>query len=357
MSDSDLKLLFPSFDLKLAHILHATLDIPQEPCNHICETLIIAGATTWTRFVCEIYEYGYIVDLEYQAQTGPRSISIKDQHTFTTFVDLINHIIPQAGHHWYDHNQYTRDVFLAFCNARNQYPELAAKPCLTQPVLTTASSLVSVSVTPPARVLATPPARVSETTLALASSTTSVSSTSTCATPVIYTDLPASTVRFRRIISSSIPLVHSGTPPGDAFHTTNRERHSPRLSSKPSANPRWTFHPKSATVTFHRSPKKNSSHKLSTSIPSLQLPPSRTCSKDRVIPSSGPAIVPSSGHAYPQHGASSCPGWKPIYGAHSLIYNSPAVCITKQHCDAIKLKLYRLHATFLVANWTYDDIV
>eukprot|EP00536_Pseudo-nitzschia_multiseries_P019274 jgi/Psemu1/59785/gm1.59785_g len=130
MLDSDLKLLFPSFDSDLAHILHNTLDVPQEACNHICEALIIAGATTWNRFICVIYEYGYIVDLdgvEYQAQTDPRSTRVKDQHTLTTFVDFINDItIPQVGCYWYDHNQYTLDAFLAFCNVRNQHPELTA---------------------------------------------------------------------------------------------------------------------------------------------------------------------------------------------------------------------------------------
>eukprot|EP00536_Pseudo-nitzschia_multiseries_P017846 jgi/Psemu1/52850/gm1.52850_g len=103
--DADLKSLFPLFDLKLARILRSTLDVPQEPCNHICEALTIAGATTWTQCICKIYEYGYIVDLEYQAQTGHRSIT---------------------GRHWYDHNQYTQDVFLSFCNASNQHQELAA---------------------------------------------------------------------------------------------------------------------------------------------------------------------------------------------------------------------------------------
>eukprot|EP00536_Pseudo-nitzschia_multiseries_P019351 jgi/Psemu1/60223/gm1.60223_g len=44
MSDSNLKSLFPSFDSKLAHVLHATLDVPQEACNHICEALILRPA-------------------------------------------------------------------------------------------------------------------------------------------------------------------------------------------------------------------------------------------------------------------------------------------------------------------------
>eukprot|EP00536_Pseudo-nitzschia_multiseries_P019133 jgi/Psemu1/59088/gm1.59088_g len=417
MDTPDLKSLFPSFDLKLACILHLTLDVPQEACNHICEALIIAGATTWTRFICDIYEYGYIVDLEYQAQTGPHSISIKDQHTLTTFVDLINDIIPQAGCHWYDHNQYTRDVFLAFCNARNQHPELTAfhkanaaiplapfphvtvqvplasqpsvqaTPCLTKPVLTPVSSLVSVPVTPQAPVLVTPPAHVLVTPPA---------PDPVCGTPVISTiaqngnplespethrlapntDLPASTstptytwtyfpstksVCFRKVVSSTIPIVHPDTPPGDASHTTSRERHfpSPSPSSKPSAHSRWTFHPKSDTVTFHWSPKQFSSHTPSTCNPPLQLLPFRALSKDSAVPSSVHAkdsAVPNSVHVYSQHGASSWQVPKPTYEAYSLTFDLPAVCITKRHHDAIKLKMYHLHATLLLANWLYDAV-
>eukprot|EP00536_Pseudo-nitzschia_multiseries_P009526 jgi/Psemu1/23436/gm1.23436_g len=160
-------------------------------------------------------------------------------------------------------------------------------------------------------------------------------------------------VRFRKLVSSTIPIVHPDTPPGDAFSTMNRERNSPSPSpSKPSAHSRWTFHPKSATVTFHRSPKQFSSHKPSTCNPPLQLLPSGALSKDSAVPSSVHAkdsAIPNSVHAYSQA--------KPtIYGAHSLTYDSPAVCITKRHCDAIKLKLCHLHATLLVANWTYEDV-
>eukprot|EP00536_Pseudo-nitzschia_multiseries_P000918 jgi/Psemu1/2116/gm1.2116_g len=49
-------------------------------------------------------------------------------------------------------------------------------------------------------------------------------------------------------------------------------------------------------------------------------------------------------------------GKKPLYEAHSMTYILPAVCITKRHRDAIKLKLYHLHATLLIANWLYDDV-
>eukprot|EP00536_Pseudo-nitzschia_multiseries_P015926 jgi/Psemu1/44308/gm1.44308_g len=378
MSDSNLKSLFPSFDT-----------CTRPTCN--TGSLIVAGATTWNRFICEIYEYGYLVGLEYQAQTGPRSISIKDQHTLTTFVDLINDIIPQAGCYWYDHNQYTRDAFLAFCHAANaaiplaplppvtaqvplaSQPIVQATPCMTKPVLPPTS--------PPSPVLVTPPAPVSLPSPAYDHAretiSTPVNNANLLGSPETHTfasttDLPAyistptytwtyfpstESVRFRKVVSSTIPIVHPDTPPGDASHTTNRKRHSPRPSPKPSAISKWTFHPKSGTVTFHRSPKKFSSHKPSTSIPLLQLPPSGAFSKDSVVPSPGHAIIPSPGHAYRQHGVSTCPGRKPTYGAHSLTYDLPAVCITKRHRDAIKLKLYHLHATLLVANWTYDDIL
>eukprot|EP00536_Pseudo-nitzschia_multiseries_P010290 jgi/Psemu1/25503/gm1.25503_g len=101
--DPDLSPLFPSFDSNLAHVLNATLNVPREACNHICEVLIIAG-------------------------TDLRSTNAKDQHTLTSFVDFINDIMLQDGCYWYDHNQYTRDAFLAFCNARNQHPELTVVP-------------------------------------------------------------------------------------------------------------------------------------------------------------------------------------------------------------------------------------
>eukprot|EP00536_Pseudo-nitzschia_multiseries_P019080 jgi/Psemu1/58811/gm1.58811_g len=50
------------------------------------------------------------------------------------------------------------------------------------------------------------------------------------------------------------------------------------------------------------------------------------------------------------------PKIKPTYGAYSLTFNSSAVCITKRHRDAIKLKLYHLHATLMLANWLYDAV-
>eukprot|EP00536_Pseudo-nitzschia_multiseries_P013035 jgi/Psemu1/33913/gm1.33913_g len=66
----------------------------------------------------------------------------------------------------------------------------------------------------------------------------------------------------------------------------------------------------------------------------------------------------------PLYGASFSPVWKPsaypvgkpLYEAHFMTYVLPAVCINKRHRDAIKLKLYHLHATLLIAHWLYDDV-
>eukprot|EP00536_Pseudo-nitzschia_multiseries_P004220 jgi/Psemu1/9520/gm1.9520_g len=63
-------------------------------------------------------------------------------------------------------------------------------------------------------------------------------------------------------------------------------------------------------------------------------------------------VVVGEGGANP----SAYPVRKPLYEAHSMTYNSPAVGITKQHRDAIKIRLYQLHATLLIANWLYDDV-
>eukprot|EP00536_Pseudo-nitzschia_multiseries_P014092 jgi/Psemu1/37513/gm1.37513_g len=74
--------------------------------------------------------------------------------------------------------------------------------------------------------------------------------------------------------------------------------------------------------------------------------------------------VVSSSVMKPLYGASFCPVGKPsaytvrkpLYETHSMTYVLPAVCITKRHHDAIKLKLYHLHATLLFANWIYNDV-
>eukprot|EP00536_Pseudo-nitzschia_multiseries_P016333 jgi/Psemu1/45797/gm1.45797_g len=159
-------------------------------------------------------------------------------------------------------------------------------------------------------------------------------------------------IRFRRIAYSSTPsIVPADTPTGDFPPKRNRESHSTcAQTSYPSpANSRWTFSPQSETVVLHRA----RSAPQPSCISSLQLPPSGASSKDSVVSSSvrkplyGASFCPIQKFLYgarkPFYGASFCPVGKPLYEAHSMTYVLPAVCITKRHRDAIKLKLYHLH--------------
>eukprot|EP00536_Pseudo-nitzschia_multiseries_P018331 jgi/Psemu1/55100/gm1.55100_g len=142
-------------------------------------------------------------------------------------------------------------------------------------------------------------------------------------------------------------------PTGKVPSKRTREPHPTRArTSYPSpANSRWTFYPQSETVVFHRV----RSATQPSCIPSLQLPSSGASSKDNVV---------SSSVRKPLYGASFCPVrkpcaypvGKPLYDAHHMTYVLPAVCITKRHRDTIKIKLYQLHATLLIANWLYDDV-
>eukprot|EP00536_Pseudo-nitzschia_multiseries_P017775 jgi/Psemu1/52486/gm1.52486_g len=182
-------------------------------------------------------------------------------------------------------------------------------------------------------------------------------------------------VRFSRIAYSSTPhIVPADIPTGDVpskrhrepHPTRNRESHSPRArtSYPPPANSRWTFYPQSETVVFH-CPHKPVTFPQSTCISSLQLPPSGASSQDSVVSSSvkkpiyGTPFCLTRKFLYdarkPLNGASFYPFWKPS-ASPSLTSDLPAVCITKRHRDAIKIKLYQLHATLMIANWIYNDV-
>eukprot|EP00536_Pseudo-nitzschia_multiseries_P010850 jgi/Psemu1/27248/gm1.27248_g len=170
-------------------------------------------------------------------------------------------------------------------------------------------------------------------------------------------------VQFTKIASSSTPgIVPTDIPTGAVPYKPRHAPHFPRTSKTSPANSRWTFYPQSETVVFHRTRTPVSSPQPSC-ISALQLPPSGALSKTSVVPSSvhaysqyGASSYPVQKPIYGAHGAPTCPFWKPLYCAYSMTYDSPAVCITKRHRDAIKLKLYHLHATLLLANWIYDDV-
>eukprot|EP00536_Pseudo-nitzschia_multiseries_P014623 jgi/Psemu1/39514/gm1.39514_g len=123
----DLKSLFPSFDSELACILHTTLNVTQEAHNHLCEDLILANIKSWGRFVTSLANPFEVACLEYdRGREGWQPISLDDQWTLNTFIDLVFHMNSQNNGEWYDISQYNMTVFLQLCNARARFPGLAA---------------------------------------------------------------------------------------------------------------------------------------------------------------------------------------------------------------------------------------
>eukprot|EP00536_Pseudo-nitzschia_multiseries_P019218 jgi/Psemu1/59543/gm1.59543_g len=123
----DLKSLFPSFDLELAYILHiVTLNVTQEAHSHLCEALILANIKSWDRFVARLASPDEVAYLEYRGQEGCQPISLDDQQTLNTFIDLVFLVNSQDNGEWYDISQYNRTVFLDLCNSQAWSPGLAA---------------------------------------------------------------------------------------------------------------------------------------------------------------------------------------------------------------------------------------
>eukprot|EP00536_Pseudo-nitzschia_multiseries_P019329 jgi/Psemu1/60109/gm1.60109_g len=87
---------------------------------------------------------------------------------------------------------------------------------------------------------------------------------------------------------------------------------------------RWTFNPQSESVVFHRLPKPA----LVPLQPSLQLPLLKAIPEDTILASAIPTFEQRG--AYPSHFC-------------CAIYSNPnqtVFCITKRHCDALKVKIY-----------------
>eukprot|EP00536_Pseudo-nitzschia_multiseries_P012827 jgi/Psemu1/33237/gm1.33237_g len=139
-------------------------------------------------------------------------------------------------------------------------------------------------------------------------------------------------VRFSKVNPSSTPsIVPADILTGDVPSQRNREPHSTRnRESRASHSPR--------ARTFYPPP-----HQLSMDILSSKF--LYGARKSLYGASFCPVGKP---YAYPVR--------KPLYEAQSMTYVLPAVCITKRHRDAIKLKLYHLHATLVFDNWIYDDV-
>eukprot|EP00536_Pseudo-nitzschia_multiseries_P006293 jgi/Psemu1/14865/gm1.14865_g len=122
----DLKSLFPSFDSELAYILHTTLNAIQEAHSHLCEALISANIKSWDEFVAHLASPDEVAYLEYRGQEGWQPISLDDQQTLNTFIDLVFLVNSQDNGEWYDISQYNRTVFLYLYNTRAWSPGLAA---------------------------------------------------------------------------------------------------------------------------------------------------------------------------------------------------------------------------------------
>eukprot|EP00536_Pseudo-nitzschia_multiseries_P004482 jgi/Psemu1/10057/gm1.10057_g len=108
--------------------------------------------------------------------------------------------------------------------------------------------------------------------------------------------------------------------------------------SGPPANLRWTFNPQGETETFHRSPKP------------------------ATVPLKPPSRFPLS-DSFADDPVFSCPIQSkhrdysfPLCHRNCFKPDHPPVLIrlSKRHRDALKIKMYHLHANILLMNWFYD---
>eukprot|EP00536_Pseudo-nitzschia_multiseries_P018463 jgi/Psemu1/55742/gm1.55742_g len=400
MNTPDLTSLFPSFDPALATFLHDSFDVTKESNCTLCEALINSQYRTWSDFLF----LEDIDDLTYQDGDARVPLSRHVQIRLQRFVDFGRRLTEQ-GLDWEERDHYTKEAFRKYWRGivkanrdstanrvvvtthgippdgpgTNPIRQLH-KPVSTHAPVHSTSSTPAAHNSPPTTACKTPAHPTvdnPEPPTGLPGSShpgSTADSTSTGTSTYTWKYSPSTdSVRFRRIAYSSTPsIVPADTPTGDVPPKRHRESHSncARTSYPSPAASHWTFSPQSETVVFHRA---RSAHQPSC-ISSLQLPPSGASSKDSVVSSSdtkplyGTSLCPIRKFLYgaqkPLYGASFSPVWKtsaypvgkPLYEAHSMTYVLPAVCITKRHRDAIKLKLYHLHATLLIANWLYDDV-
>eukprot|EP00536_Pseudo-nitzschia_multiseries_P016692 jgi/Psemu1/47346/gm1.47346_g len=371
--------LFPSFDHALATFLHDSFDVPNESHSTLCAALINARYRTWPAFL----HIEYIDDLEYHDGDWEerdhytkeafrkywRGIVKANRDSTANRVVVTTHAIPPDGP-----GRSIKPI------DQLKYESWIRKPRAetTFPPVHSPSSTPAVNTSPPPAAYKTPAQPIvdnPEPPTGLPGSShpgSTADSTSTGTSSYTWKYFPRTdSVRFSKVTSTP-HIVPADIPTGDVPSKRNREPHYTRArTSYPSpANSRWKFYPQSETVVFHRA----RSAPQPSCISSLQLPPSGASSKDSVVSSSvtkplyGASFCPIRKFLYgarkPLYGASfcpvgqssACPVRKPLYEAHSMTYVLPAVCITKRHRDAIKLKLYHLHATLLFANWIYDDV-
>eukprot|EP00536_Pseudo-nitzschia_multiseries_P010950 jgi/Psemu1/27480/gm1.27480_g len=153
-------------------------------------------------------------------------------------------------------------------------------------------------------------------------------------------------VSFRRVRCDSLLCVTSSSPPDhkekSSIVTTpsvlpsaqSRFDHHSAPPWKPT-NFVWTFNPQDEIATFRR---------LTKSVPPPSpLLPSEVLDVGSDPPNAAPAYIRSL-QSPCHHQISSRPNHQPVL-----------LRITKRHRDALKIKLYQLHANILSMNWFYDN--
>eukprot|EP00536_Pseudo-nitzschia_multiseries_P008261 jgi/Psemu1/20063/gm1.20063_g len=158
---------------------------------------------------------------------------------------------------------------------------------------------------------------------------------------VSFRRVPSDAISFHRATSSSPPVQRQDKSPVTALSITPSALTRPGHHSPPlwePANFQWTFHPQSEIVVFH-CPPKPASVPLK---PSSRLPLPKKAHKDSVLASTTSTFTYHSAYlCHFRHVTCSNP-------------NQTVVCLTKQHRDALKIKLYHLHSNVLSMNWFYD---
>eukprot|EP00536_Pseudo-nitzschia_multiseries_P017259 jgi/Psemu1/70139/estExt_Genemark1.C_14570003 len=110
---------------------------------------------------------------------------------------------------------------------------------------------------------------------------------------------------------------------------------------------RWSFKPNWNASLFNKIYEDQSA----TIASSPATVPSNT--KDNILPSlvrgPTPMDLPNMVHTPLWYWASFA--WLPLSDTH--LHGYLVVCLTKRHCNALKIKLYHLHANILSMNWFY----
>eukprot|EP00536_Pseudo-nitzschia_multiseries_P016444 jgi/Psemu1/46248/gm1.46248_g len=152
---------------------------------------------------------------------------------------------------------------------------------------------------------------------------------------VSFCRVQSDSVSFKRATSFSPPVQQQDKSPVTALSVTpsalTRFSHHSVPPYVP-ANFRWAFNPQNEIAAFRRVPKSV----LSPQPPTCnRLLPFETLAEDTALPKVAPAYIRS---------------------LESPCRNQPVLRLSKQHCDALKIKMYHLYANILSMNWFYDTL-